>query len=499
MRNKLPKIILIDPPFYRLYKNTYSQERYPLSLGYLAGEIKRKTNWDVMVYNADFYPEPDRIKVRYQSTTGFDNYLDNLRDMSAPVWKEIRQTIRAYGPTVVGISASSQNFAAAKIVAKIAKEIETQTLVILGGLHPTVMGKELLKHEEFDICVKGEGEKTITTLLAALESQSSLAEVKGIAYRENGQPLETPPREFIEDLDVLCFPHEYAPDVLKDYHQYPITAFKNVFALRGCPYNCIFCGSHKIWSRKVRFRSPGNVVKEIKSLQKIGLNIIHFEGDTFGVSKKYINELCAALLKHCPGLKWSCLMHVKLVDESNISIMKKAGCYCIQLGIESGNNGVLAAMRKNITVEEALDACKLIKKHGLELQAFFMFGFPHESEDALRDTLAAMKSAKCDLLIYSIFTPHPGTEIFDFCREQGLIGNNHDYSLYNHNSPANHFCLNIAPERFRFLASSIERTVDRKNAIKRVRRIFSWTTVKRIQELGFNKSLKKGLKILIGQ
>jgi len=496
---KQRKILLIEPPFYRLFKNTYSLERYPLSLGYLAGEIRRNTNWNVMVYNADFQPQTESIKVSYLSSVGFDNYLHNLKTRSEKIWKEIKQTIAEYNPTVVGISAKSQNFTSARIVANLVKEVNGQTVVIMGGPHPSMVGGDILNHPEIDISVKGEGENTITELLNVIDDQKTLDNIQGIFYRSNGRIVENPPREFIKNLNSLCFPHESAPEVLKDYNQYPITAFKYIFATRGCPYNCFFCGSRNIWSRKVRFRSPENVIKEIKSLQKIGLKFIHFDDDTFGVSKNYIHTLCNALIQHCPGLKWSCEIHQKLVNEYNISLMKAAGCFSVSIGIESGNNEILSAMRKNATIEESLDACKLIKKHGLELQAFFIIGFPQETEDTLRDTIAALKKVNCDSLIYSIFTPYPGTEAFEWCKEKGLIGDDYDVSLYNHQSPANNFCINITPERFRVLASEIEKSIDRKSFLNRIKKIFSFMILRRILELGIGKSFKKGLRIVIGK
>ena len=242
-----------------------------------------------------------------------------------------------------------------------------------------------------------------------------------------------------------------------------------------------FFGSRKIWSRKVRFRPPENVVREIKGLRKKGLRIVHFDDDTFGINRRYITNLCNALITHCPGLKWSCELHVKLVDEQTISLMKAAGCVSIQIGIESGNNEILKKMRKNITIEEALLACKIIKKHGIELHAFFIVGFPQETENTLNDTVVAMKKIKCNTLIYSIFTPYPGTEAFEFCKENGLIDDNYDISLYNHKSPANCFCINITPERFRMLVSKIEKMVDRKNSLNRIKKVFSLNTFWRIK------------------
>lgn len=499
MQTNQHKILLIEPPFYKLFKYTYSLDRYPLSLGYLAGAIHKETNWSVTVYNADFCPESESVKVDYLTHAGFDNYLNNLKYLSGQVWEEIKSTIIKYEPAVVGISVKSQTFASAGIVAKLVKEINNQIIVIVGGPHPSMVGSDVFNCLDIDVAVKGEGENSIVELLNAIETRKKFDNIKGIIYRKDDQIVENATREFIKDLDSLCFPHEFAPEALKDYDQYPKIAFRNIFATRGCPYNCFFCGSREIWGRKVRFRSPNNVIKEIKGLQKMGVKFVHFDDDTFGVNKEYINDLCNALIRYCPGLKWSCELHVKLVDEQIVSLMKAAGCFLVQIGIESGNNKILEEMRKNITIEEAFCACEIIKKYGIELYVFFIVGFPQETDDTLNETIAAMKKIKCDVIIYSIFTPYPGTEAFELCKEKGLIGDDYDVSLYNHQSPANCFCVNITPERFRVLVSKIEKMVDRKCSLSRIKRVFSLNTFLRIQEWGVGKSLKRGMGVFLGK
>jgi len=160
--------------------------------------------------------------------------------------------------------------------------------------------------------------------------------------------------------------------------------------------------------------------------------------------------------------------------------MKEAGCFSIQIGIESGNNEILKNVRKGFLIAEALEAAQKIQNHGIELQAFFMVGFPQETEQTLNDTLSAMKQLP-GWLSYSIFTPYPGTEAFEFCREKGLIKDTFDVSLYNHQSPANCFCLNISPRRFRTLVSQIERMVDKRNYPSLLRKIMSRQVFHRIR------------------
>lgn len=492
------KILLIEPPFYRLFKKTYSFNRYPLSLGYLSGAIEKHTDWETVTFNADFAPKSEMMKMSYLSGKGFESYLENLQITDLPVWDEVKNMLSKHKPQIVGISAKTQNFASACIVARLAKELNQDTLVIVGGPHPSCAGSEALSCSDIDICVRGEGEKTIVELLEAIDSNRDINTVKGILYRKDSKVFETEPREYMEDLDNLAFPHCSAATTLDGYNEYPVTAFRNVIAIRGCPYNCFFCGSRNIWSRSPRFRSPDNIVEEIKALQAVGLKSISFIDDTFGVNHSYINQLCGALIKSCPDIKWDCELHVKLVNDATISLMKQAGCHTIFLGIESGSNMILDKMRKNITIEETYKACEVIKRHRLDLYAFFMIGFPYETEESIRDTLKAMCTIKSDWITFSIFTPYPGTEAFELCKQRGLIGDEYDVSLYNHQSPANHFCFNITAERFRELVIEMEKFVDNKNRFNKYKKLFSLNTIWRIQELGLYKSLKKSKEILFG-
>ncbi len=496
---KQRKILLIEPPFHRLFKETYSLDRYPLALGYLAGAVKKNTHWQVQTFNADFTPGGELIKVSYMAGEGFLNYRMNLENRDGKAWQNVRTVLEQFQPDFVGISAKSQNFTSAKIVAELARQANPRAVIIIGGPHPSMVGPEVLKYPEFDIAVRGEGERTIVELLQAIETGNDIATVNGIVYRKGSEILQTQPRELIEDLDVLDFPHASAAHTLLDYDKYPPTAFQFVFATRGCPFNCFFCGSRNIWSRKVRFRSPANVVAELKQLQRKGLRFVHFDDDTFGVTRKHIRELCSAIRLGCPNLKWSCEIHVNLVDDETMAMMKRAGCFRIQLGVESGCNEILNAMRKGFVIEQAHKACRIIKNHGLELHVFFMVGFPQETEASLAQTAQAIATISADRVLYSIFTPYPGTEAYEFCRERGLVGETVDLSMHFHQSPENCFCQNIPRDKFRSLVAEIEKKVDSRNSKMRIREMFSLNALRRIGELGPKEALRKGWQVLQGK
>jgi radical SAM superfamily enzyme YgiQ (UPF0313 family) len=456
------RILLVNPPYRRLFKDTFSLTKYPLSLGYLAGTIKEETDWDVMVYNADFSPTAEDVTVSYLAGPGFENYQRNLKDLSTRAWRELKATIEDYEPEIIGIYTCASNSTSAAVTASLAKEINKHIVVVVGGPHSTAAGQETLIDLNIDVAVKGEGEKTIVDLLNATAHVESFASVKGIIYREHDQLTETPGRELAADLDHLRFPYKYAREVLKDYEKYPKSAFNVIMVSRGCPYDCFFCGSRSIWNRIARYRSVANVVDEMKSLMNIGLKSFEFNDDTFTLNREYTCELCDALIQECPGISWTCETRVDRVDEQLVALMKRAGCRAIYLGVESGNNAILKQMRKGTTLAEAVQATEMVRKHGIRVRANFLVGSPWETEDTLNDTFRAMRAIRATIG-YSIFTPYPGTEAFEYCAKAGLIEQGYDVSLYNHQSPENCFCMNIPKERFRELASKIENYVDKHN------------------------------------
>lgn len=479
------RLLLIAPPFYRLHKDTFFLGGVPLGIAYLAESVDRQTDWEVTAYNADFnlkHREP--LQQAYLNGPGFENYRRLLGDLSAPIWSEVESVLREVRPNVVGISTMSQTFGSACRVAELAKRYDPDVPVIVGGPHPSMVGADVLAEENIDYFVRGEGEVALVEFLRALERSDEVDGVAGLGYRRNGRVFEADNQGYIEDLDTLGYPHEVLSRVLWGYEEHPPDALGYVFATRGCPFRCAFCGSRYIWGGKVRFRSPENVVGEIQGLQRLGLSDIYFHDDTFGITRQYLRDLCEAVRDGCPGLTWGCEIHVKLVDAEIMGWMREAGCTRVCLGVESGNNEVLRANNKKITIEEALAACRTIKQAGINLSAFFMIGFPQDTEDSIRDTARAIERSGADFAIFSIFTPYQGTETYELCTQLGLIPENFDVSLYSHQSPENCFCKAIPPERFRQITAEFARRVDRYNARQqwkaRIRGGLTWRGLKRL-------------------
>jgi anaerobic magnesium-protoporphyrin IX monomethyl ester cyclase len=489
------RVLLIAPPFYALYDSP-SYRTFPLGLSYLAASIKQNSSWDVLLYDADFAPDLDIWDLTSLKHEGFERYLDAYNDRSHRSWEAVRSVISQYGPDVVGITATAPTFKSAMITARIAKEVSKDTIVIVGGSHPTIMGEEVFSDQPIDVSVIGEGEVTFIEVLHAIDEGRSFEGIRGIIFRTGQQVQRNPPRELIPDLDSLPLPVKNDPRILYHNEQYPNNAFRSIMATRGCPNRCFFCSSRHLWGQRVRYRSPEQVVREIRELQSMGLQAIHFEDDFFGVRKDYLRSLCGTIKTECPGLQWSCQMHVRMIDDVTISQMKESGCFSISLGIESGNDVVLKQLRKNITVEDALRACRLIKKHGIALNTYFIIGTPFETEESLRDTMSLIQEIPCDSITCNTFTPYPGTEAFVYCKDLGLIPDDYDPSLYFHQSPRNCFTPHIKPEIFYMLVEEINNLVDRINMRKKFHRIFSFSTLRTFRQDPLKIKLKLFLRVL---
>ena len=483
------KIMLIEPPYYRLYHDQFCLVKYPLALGYLSGSILRKTNWEVQTYNADFNTTKKSFDPsgEYLSGKGFNRYLSSLKDLSFFIWDEVRKSIEEFNPSVIGLTVKSQNFTSGTIVAKIAKKINPEIKIIVGGAHSTMNGTTVFECKNIDFACIGEGENTISDLINALENNTDLNLVDGIKFRENNKIITTKPRAYIDDLDTLDFALTTAPKVLKNFDNYPKRAFGYVFGSRGCPYACTFCESKAMWTRKVRYRSPENIISELKQMYEFGIRQVNFDDDTFGISKKNIKIINDLLEKELPEMTYTCETVVQLAKDGEVvKDMKRGGCTGTYVGIESGNNEMLKSKKKTQTTDECVQAIRNLQKHGIDSHAFIMVGFPNETEETFKQTMDFIPKLRPDNIIFSVFTPYPGSDLFYQCQKDGIIDGEFDLSIYNHQSPLNCFTKNISKERFYELRREADKFVDKYNQKAKFRRGIS-----ALRNIGIKATFKK--------
>jgi len=461
------RLLLVEPPFYRLYSQSYGLCKLPLGLAGLAVAALGVSGVEVAVCNADFHPSPAPFSATFLAGKGYATFRQALETAGHPAFDATERLAREYAPDLIGMTVRTPALTPALLTAQRLRRAAPSALLLAGGPHASIAGADLLRVGIFDAVVPGEGEATLVDLLQTLGRGGQLAEVPGLLLRADGRARRTAPRPLLDDLDALPFPASLPSAALIDGADYPDRAFGYVFGARGCPHRCAYCSSRGVWGRRVRFRSDGNILAELEALAQRGLGHVHFDDDTFGVTPQRLRSLCRAIEQARLGVTLSCETHVTLVDETSAEAMARAGFVTVQLGVESGDDAMLARIGKGFRVARAERAAALIRQAGMRLEAFFMVGFPEETEATLQATRALMERLPCDKLIYSIFTPYPGTPLYAQCRSLGLIGPDYDPSRHNHQSPENAFCPRIPAQRFRAIAADIEAYVSEKNAAAR--------------------------------
>ena len=354
--------------------------------------------------------------------------LDNGYDVSAidfnvsgfnPI--RVRRVLEREAPRILGISTLTETYLRGLKIAEIAKQVNPGITVVMGGPHATVMYKEVLREESIDVVVRGEGEYTMLELADCLiRNKGSLAETKGIAYKEVGAVKINPERPFIEDLDELPFPAR---------ELFPLNLYNSpgiLLTSRGrCPYNCRFCAANRIWRGKLRFRQPEKVLEEILFiLEHEQPQRLIFADDTFTLNKEYVVELCGLLrgMKETLPLRWLCSTRVDVVDKELLWNMHEAGCYTIQFGIEAGSQRILDSIGKGITLEQIKYAVRATLDLGIDAVCSFMFPHPEDTMETIGELKQLMGELKDMGAIEYLLstTPIPGSYYYEHADELGI-------------------------------------------------------------------------------
>lgn len=407
------KILLIIPSF----ESSAIQEgaSYPLGVLYLASILEK---------------EGHKCIVR--------DYL--FEDWSV-VEPKIEKMIKESKFDVVGISMMTTNRIASLKLITLIKKINKKIIIILGGIHATLMYKQVLQNCRVDFITLGESEETIKELVWALNEEPKLwkkfknmknspfIKIKGIAFKNKSGIIKTAPRPPIQDLDSIPFPKHI-------YFKSRIKKSKTIFMItsRGCPVGCTFCSTCNFWGKLRRQRSPENVIQEVKYLKKrfLDLEKVYFNDDEFVINREWCFKFCELIEKE--KISWECAARVSSISEELISKMKEAGCKRIGFGVESGSPKILNSIRKRITREQTINAFKLCEKYGIEAAMFLMVGLPGETEETINETISLLKETRnADFRIPSLFQVLPGNEIYEQAKKQGFI--NDDYWLTDKLAP----------------------------------------------------------------
>lgn len=411
------KILLVDPPYERL-QNFKITPNYPLGLAYLASYLNEKGH-KALYLNLDWDPSLPAINPfsRRDLMERYNRYLKEISpDSNHIVWSEFKEILLNYKPDIVGISTLSVKVKSAFKLAEIVKKVNKNIITVFGGHHSQIFVKEILeKVADIDFIVLKEGEGTMLELANELQKKSSARfdNIAGLAYRDNKENIIfTEPRPLIEELDNLPYP---SPCYYYSKGKFIKLPIPSVMASRGCPYNCNYCASNNMWGRRVRFRSPQDVISEIKYIianQKE--RFLSFYDDCFTLNKKWLMEFCGLIIKEKLKINWQCITSINLVDEEVFKKIIQAGCVKVNIGIESGSERILKIANKNISLDVVRRIFKLAKKYKISTTAYIMLGFPTETEYDIRLTQKIIKEIKPNWVYCNVLIPLPGTAFYNW-------------------------------------------------------------------------------------
>ncbi|MEM3550224.1 MAG: radical SAM protein [Candidatus Bathyarchaeia archaeon] len=386
------RVCLVSPPYSSAVKSVVGVSPPPLGLAYLASMVR------------------DEYDVRVVDSNVLDYSLD-----------DVRRELKNFYPDVVGITSTTPSIYEAYKVAEVAKSVRGDCVVVLGGPHATFLPEEVLTDcRSVDVVVHGEGEITFQELVDAIDRGIRIEEVRGITFRKGGKVVTTKPRPFVDDLDSIPFPsldmlpvERYA---LKEVRYMPI------ITSRGCPFKCSFCASSRLFGGCWRGRSAKNVVEEIRLIHdRFKIKNIEFVDDTFTLNGRRVEEICDEILREGLDISWGASSRVDTISKRLAEKMRKAGCWIVYLGIESASQKILNAMGKKITISQIVKAVKTLKEAEIQILGSFILGFPEETVETAKQTIAFAKKLGLDYAQFSILTPYPGTPIYNYAKENNML------------------------------------------------------------------------------
>lgn len=327
----------------------------------------------------------------------------------------VRPDIESYKPDVVGMTAYITNMRRCAAVAKVAKEVREDITVILGGPQVSVFPDEGFVSPDIDMIALSEGEVIIRNVMNSLGDEKKLQKVKGIWFRSvSGEIVKNEREGLLDNLDHIPPP---AIDLYEMHKYFPAVHIRgkkvaHLLTSRGCPFKCTFCETKLTFGRSFRYHSTTRALEDLDSLVTQGYESFLFFDDIFTANKKRVIDLCEGIIAKGWNIQWACWTRTDCVSEEMLAAMKKAGCYLITFGAESGNDELLTLIKKNLTVSKNFEGIAMARKHGFLTMSSFMLGLPTETPEMTLKTIQFAIDSGLDYAVFPITEPYPGTELW---------------------------------------------------------------------------------------
>jgi magnesium-protoporphyrin IX monomethyl ester (oxidative) cyclase len=416
------RVQLFFPPMVFSRFQSRQTALFPLGLGYI-GSVLERDGYEVSVVDCP--------------SEGYDTILDIGKDrlVYGLSETEIRHRIEAYRPDAIGISCLFSTLEKRMLnIARIAKEVDPDIVVLCGGPHVSAFYQRLAQDPAVDYCVIGEGEEIALALLRALNTGQSLEHVGGLCYRGNGQVVLQPRGAYIENMDDIPFParHLVEQDVYfkigktqglrldGDSH----LRLTQMTTSRGCPFQCTYCGKGVTWGKGYRTRSAKNVLDEMEFLiEKYDIERFAFQDDNFTADMDRAAEICNGIVERKFNITWEAHngLGVNFLSPPLLEKMKASGCVSFTIAVESATDATLRRVRKPNYIKLAPPIVQKAKELGIEVRGFFMIGFPGETLEEVRRTVDYARRLHLAVSAFALVTPLPGTTLYRQCVDAGMI------------------------------------------------------------------------------
>ena len=343
--------------------------------------------------------------------------------------EDLRADLKAFHPDYLVISTTTPTLEEDLDICETVKIILPDAQIIAKAAHFLKFSREILeKYPHLDMVVRGEAEFALEEIIGGKDR----SQIQGLAYRDGNSIKHNPDRVYPDNLDELPFPARHLVDnrrYVRPDNSKPQAIIK---VARGCPFDCFFCLATAVSGKKVRVRSPQNIIAEVKEcIDKYKIKDFLFWSDTFNMKKNWVKELCNSIIDEGLQFNWASNTRVDAIDIESAKLMRKANCKLVSVGIESGNQDILDKMGKNITIEQIREAFRIFKKAKLKTFAYYMIGLPWETRETIEDTINLAIELDSDYVNIFTATPLPGSRFFDYALENNLFEPNDNITFQN--------------------------------------------------------------------